>query len=220
MMTSEHSGQLQRNAMELDKETTASFDVDVQKGFTPLCPEELPVAGGETLAEILNRQASFANIRVGSKDAHPANPIWKAGDGIPQFSPVSGKSVDIRWNLHCVSGTTGHELIDGLPHPIDYDFFVQKGVEPDLHPYGACYNDLAGRQSTGVIEFLKMNGIRTVLVGGLATDYCVKTTALQLCAAGFQVVVNLEACRGISPDTVRAAIDEMVGKGIVVVDSL
>lgn len=89
-----------------------------------------------------------------------------------------------------------------------------------MHPYGACYNDLAGRQSTGVIEFLQMNGIKTVIVGGLATDYCVKMTALQLCAAGFQVVVNLEACRGISPGTTRAAIDEMVGKGIVVVESL
>lgn len=206
--------------MEFDKETTASFDVDVQKGFTPLCPEELPVAGGEVLAEVLNRQADLARIRVGSKDAHPANPIWKAGAGKPQFSPVTGENVDIRWNLHCVSGTPGHELIDGLPHPAEYDFFVQKGVEPDMHPYGACYNDLAGRQSTGVIEFLKCNGIETVLVGGLATDYCVKTTALQLCSAGFRVVVNLSACRGISPETVRAAIDEMVEQGIVVADCL
>jgi nicotinamidase/pyrazinamidase len=206
--------------MEFHQETTASFDVDVQKGFTTLCPEELPVAGGEVLAVALNRQATFAKIRVGSKDAHPANPIWKTEEGKHQFSPVAGKSVDIRWNLHCVSGTKGHELIDGLPHPADYDFFVQKGVEPDMHPYGACYNDLAERQSTGVIEFLKINGIKTVIVGGLATDYCVKTTALQLCSAGFRVVVNLEACRGISPETVRAAIAEMADKGIVVVDSL
>lgn len=206
--------------MEFHKQTTASFDVDVQKGFTPICPNELPVAGGHELAVALNRQAGLARIRVGSKDAHPVNPIWKAETANPQFSPVTGKNVDIRWNLHCVVGTKGHELIDGLPHPAEYDFFVQKGVEPDMHPYGACYNDLAGLQSTGVIEFLKINGIETVIVGGLATDYCVKTTALQLCAAGFQVVVNLEACRGISPDTVQAAIDEMGTKGISVVDSL
>jgi nicotinamidase/pyrazinamidase len=210
----------ERDTMEFNKESTASFDVDVQKGFTPLCPDELPVAGGETLAEVLNRQAGLARIRVGSKDAHPANPIWKAEDGKPQFSPLAGKNVDICWNLHCVSGTKGHELIDGLPHPAEYDFFVQKGVEPDMHPYGACYNDLADRQSTGVIEFLQCNAIKTVIVGGLATDYCVKTTALQLCRAGFQVVVNLAACRGISPETVRVAIDEMVDQGIVVADCL
>ncbi|MCM0082383.1 nicotinamidase [Geomonas sp. Red32] len=206
--------------MKLDRETTASFDVDVQKGFTPLCPEELPVAGGETLADPLNRQASLARLRVGSKDAHPLNAVWKVEEGKPPFSPVAGENVDIRWNMHCVAGTRGHELIDGLPHPARYDFFVQKGVEPDMHPYGACYHDLSGRQSTGVIEYLKLNGIRTVLVGGLATDYCVKNTALQLRKAGFEVVVNLEACRGIAEATVDAAIREMRGAGIEVVDSL
>ena len=206
--------------MLFSKESTASFDVDVQKGFTPLCPGELPVAGGEALAEALNRQAGLARIRVGSKDAHPINAIWKAEEGKPQFSQVSGRSVDMRWNLHCVSGTKGHQLIDGLPHPADYDYFVQKGVEPDMHPYGACYHDLEERQSSGVIEYLKVNGIETVIVGGLATDSCVRTTALQLCRAGFKVVVNLEASRGIAPDTVSKAIDEMIENGITVVESL
>ncbi|MFH1026849.1 MAG: nicotinamidase [Pseudomonadota bacterium] len=202
------------------KESTASFDVDVQKGFTSLCPGELPVAGGEALAEALNLQAGLARIRVGSKDAHPSNAIWKAEEGKPQFSPVSGRSVDMRWNLHCVSGTRGHQLIDGLPHPADYDYFVQKGVEPDMHPYGACYHDLEERQSSGVIEYLKVNGIETVIVGGLATDYCVRTTALQLYRAGFRVVVNLQASRGIAPGTVSKAIDEMIENGITVVESL
>ena len=200
-----------------NKELTASFDVDAQKGFTPLCPDELPVAGGDELAEALNRQARSARLRVGSKDAHPVNAVWKASEGNPPFSPVAGRNVDLRWTLHCVPGTTGHQLLDGLPHPADYDFFVQKGVEPDMHPYGACYHDLAERQSTGVIEFLQCNGIKTVLVGGLATDYCVKTTALQLRRAGFLVVVNLAACRGIAPDTVQAALEEMAHGGIVII---
>lgn len=206
--------------MIINWQTTASFDVDVQKGFTPLCPEELPVVGGETLAAALNRQAGLARLRIGSKDAHPVNAVWRASAEAPQFSPVAGKSVDIRWNLHCVPGTRGHELIDGLPHPADYDFFVQKGIEADMHPYGACYHDLAERQSSGVIEFLQCNKIETVLVGGLATDYCVKTTALQLRRGGLEVIVNLAACRGISPDTVRAAVDEMAAAGIVVAEAL
>jgi nicotinamidase/pyrazinamidase len=206
--------------MKINRHKTASFDVDAQKGFTPLCPDELPVPGGHTLAEELNRQAGFARLRVGSKDAHPHNPVWKAGEGGPMFSPVEGKHVDIRWNLHCVAGTRGHQLIDGLPHPADYDFFVQKGIEPDMHPYGACYHDLAERQSTGVIEYLKCNEIDTVIVGGIATDYCVKTTAMQLCRAGFRVVVNLAACRGIAEETVSAAIEEMKESGIIVVERL
>lgn len=206
--------------MIIHRQTTASFDVDAQKGFTPLCPEELPVVGGETLAAALNHQASLARLRIGSKDAHPVNAVWRASVEAPQFSPVAGKNVDIRWNLHCVPGTTGHELIEGLPHPADYDFFVQKGIEPDMHPYGACYHDLAERQSTGVIEFLQCNSIETVLVGGLATDYCVKITALQLRRAGLRVVVNLAACRGIAPETVRLAIAEMTAAGIDVAEAL
>ncbi len=206
--------------MIITRQTTASFDVDAQKGFTPLCPEELPVTGGETLAAVLNRQAGLARLRIGSKDAHPVTAVWRAVTGAPQFSKVAGKNVDIRWNLHCVPGTLGHELIDGLPHPADYDFFVQKGIEPDMHPYGACYHDLAERQSTGVIEFLQYNSIKTVLVGGLATDYCVKTTALQLRRGGLEVIVNLAACRGISADTVLMAVDELAAAGIIVVEAL
>jgi nicotinamidase/pyrazinamidase len=206
--------------MLFDREHTASFDVDAQKGFTPLCPGELPVAGGEGIAGALNRQAGLARLRVGSKDAHPRNALWRATKAKPQFSPLRGTHVDLRWNLHCVAGTRGHQLIDGLPHPAEYDFFVQKGIEPDMHPYGACYHDLAERQSTGVIEFLKYNRIETVLVGGLATDYCVRTTALQLRRAGFQVVVNLAACRGIAPETVRAALEQMTAAGIVMRESL
>lgn len=52
--------------MSFVKRNTASFDVDAQKGFTPLCPDELPVAGGEALAEALNRQAAlpdFVSVR-------------------------------------------------------------------------------------------------------------------------------------------------------------
>ena len=203
-----------------EKNKTASFDIDAQKGFTPICPAELPVPEGDTIAGSLNRQAEFASIRVGSKDWHSTNALWIADSENPQFSPVEGENVDIRWNAHCIAGTEGSELLQGLPHPSEYDFFVWKGMEKDMHPYGACYHDLGEKMSTGVIEFLKSKGIETIIAGGLATDYCVKTTALQLKRAGFNVIVNLEACRGIAEDTITAAVDEMRKAGIKVVDRL
>ena len=198
-----------------NKEFTASFDVDAQKGFTPLCPNELPVAGGDEIVMALNKQATLAKYRVGSKDAHNLNATWVANKDNPQFAPVvgCGDNVDIRWNGHCNVGNPGFELLDGLPAPIDYDFFVWKGIELDLHPYGACYHDLAGKKSTGVIEWLLDKSIEDVIIGGLATDYCVKTTALQL-NEHFDVSVNLTACRGISDATVEQAIDEMTRAGI------
>lgn len=206
--------------MQLNFEKTAAFDVDAQYTFTPECPKELPVAGGTEIVPALNQQAKLARIRVGSKDAHSPKAVWIASAEQPMFSEVSGDNVDIAWNQHAVPGTKGFELIDGLPRPADYDFFVWKGIELDMHPYGACYHDLADKMSTGVIEYLKLNNIENVLVGGLATDYCVKTTALQLNHAGFNVIVNLEACRGIAEETIEQAIKEMKEFGITVIESI
>ena len=75
--------------------------------------------------------------------------------------------------------------------------------------YGACYHDIAERLSTGVIEFLRQKSVTTVIVGGLATDYCVKTTVMQLLRADFQVIVNMAACRGLTPATTQRALAAM-----------
>jgi nicotinamidase/pyrazinamidase len=206
--------------MSINKESTASFDIDPQNGFTPVCPDELPVVGGDEIAAALNEQAKYARLRVGSKDAHPSTAIWAASDTEPQFTPVAGDNVDIRWNMHCVPGTKGFELIDTLPEVVDYDFMVFKGVEPTLHPYGACYHDLNDKLSTGVIEYLKVKNIETVICGGLATDYCVKLTVLQLIKAGFRVVLNLSACRGIDPKGIQLAIKEMTLAGVTVINDI
>ncbi|MGN7611222.1 nicotinamidase [Magnetococcales bacterium HHB-1] len=199
--------------------TIASFDVDAQNCFTPLCPDELPVPEGTEVVKELNLQAKKARLRIGSKDAHTPHAIWVANPNQPQFSPIEGENVDIRWNIHAVPGTTGFQLIHGLPPITAYDFFVWKGIEPDMHPYGACYHDLAEKMSTGVIEYLKQQQIQTILIGGLATDYCVKNTAQQLNAAGFEVVINLAACRGVNPQSTKQALSEMQQEGIHLVTS-
>ena len=203
--------------MNIIKENTASFDIDPQNGFTPICPHELPVTGGDTIAPALNAQAQLARLRIVSKDAHPATAIWKASDTRPQYSSVEGENVDVRWPMHCVPGTKGFELIDGLPKITEYNYTVYKGIEPNMHPYGACYHDLNDQLSTGVIEFLKQNTIDTVICGGLATDYCVKLTVLQLLKAGLNVIVNLEACRGITQEGCESAITEMKDLGAIVI---
>jgi nicotinamidase/pyrazinamidase len=106
---------------------------------------------------------------------------------------------------------------------MDYDYFVYKGVEADAHPYGACYHTLnwkSNKKSTGVIEVLKLLGVVNVIVGGLATDYCVKNTALQLADANFRVYLNLKSSRGISEDTVTAALEEMKEAGVIIINDL
>ena len=197
---------------------TASLDVDPQIGFSPLSPKELPVTDALAIVPELNAQALKVKYRLASKDAHNPSGIWIATDAQPQFSPVGAKNVDIRWNRHCEVGTEGFAFLPGLPAPLEYDFVAYKGIEPDSHPYGACFHDLADTRTTGLIEFLKLRLIDTVIVGGLATDYCVKTTALQLKKSGFDVIINLSACRGIAPNTIDSALADMTAAGIKIVD--
>jgi nicotinamidase/pyrazinamidase len=205
----------------IDVQTCACFDVDPQRGFSPLCPGELPVPGGDEIVDELNRQARFCARRLVSKDCHPAAAPWVAGSPAEVLQPVAGDypELDVKWPSHCVIGTDGNRLLPGLPEEKDYDLVIEKGSDPLKHPYGACYHDLHEKESTGAIEWLREAGITTLVVGGLATDYCVKTTVLQLLRAGFRVLVNRAACRGISPATTRTALDEMAERGAIIIDS-
>ena len=164
--------------MKLDKNATASIDIDCQKGFSDLCPKELPIPDGENIVEALNTQATYASLRIGTKDAHPANAVWIADNEHPAgFDLVGQKNADRYWPAHCIVSTKGFELFDGLPKPEDYDFFVWKGMERNLHPYSAVYHDLEKKVSTGLIEYLKDKKIENVIIGGLCLEFCVKATA-------------------------------------------
>jgi nicotinamidase/pyrazinamidase len=197
----------------------AAFDVDCQKTFTPECPDELPVPEGDEIVDELNANASKAGCRLGSKDAHSPDAIWVASDKQPAFTKLNYEQADMAWPKHAVPGTKGFELLDGLPRITSYDFFVWKGVEPNIHPYGACYHDLKETISTGVIEFLYHKGIKTVLVGGLATEHCVRVTCLQLLRAGFDLLINMQACRGIDPRACDETFQEIINRGGRIADN-
>ena len=199
----------------------ASINVDPQKGFTPLCPDELPVPGGDEIVSALLPQNALADYLIGSSDSHCDAALFKVDTDEDQFKPLDYANTDTTFKMHCKPGTKGFELLDGLPAPTEYDFFVWKGVAPDLHPYGACYHDLAEKLSTGVIEFLRCNDVTTIIVGGLTTDFCVATTARQLQQTGrFKVILHLDACRGIAPDGTQAQIQSLQESGVVIADTI
>lgn len=199
----------------------AAIDVDPQKAFTPLCPNELPVNEGDIIGPALNTQARKANFRVLTKDAHQSKAIWTVDNHSQMLQPLNYPNADLTWVSHAVPGTRGFETIPELPAVTDYDFVVWKGIEEDLHPYGACYHDIAEQLSTGLIEWLIAKEVDTVLIGGLATDYCVKTTALQLVKSKqFKVIVNVEACRGIATETIELAYKEMSQAGITIIQNI
>ena len=197
-----------------------SIDVDAQKTFSPLCPQELPVAEGDTIVAELNAQAALADLRVMSKDAHSPSAKWIVDKAVDMLQPTGMPNADLTWVPHAIVGTPGFELLDGLPAATGYDYCVWKGVDPEFHPYGACFHDIDEKLSTGLLEWLHSKQVQTVIVGGLATDYCVKTTVLQLLNGGaWQVIVNAAACRGIAPDTTEAAWNEMMAHGAIVLEN-
>ena len=193
----------------LDINKTASLDVDSQQGFTPLQPDELPVIGGDEIVNELNANAKYAKYRIASKDAHSRNADWVASEILPQFTPLNYDNADLAWNPHCNVGEEGFELLPGLPKMSDYDFIVYKGVERNMHPYGACYHDYDEKISTGLIEWLTVHEIETVIVGGLTLDYCVKVTIRQLLDADFNVILNLASTRAIDTDNAMEVLEEL-----------
>ncbi|NAX20167.1 isochorismatase family protein [Vibrio sp. V39_P1S14PM300] len=203
----------------LDRATTAALDVDPQKGFSELCPNELPVAGALDIVDELKRNHSKAALTLVSRDMHPPGAAWEADTPDQMLQPVGLPEVDIKWNPHCVVGTPGVELLPGLPAVREYDFQINKGIDPDAHPYGAFYHDQADTLSTGGLEFLRANRIHTVILGGLALDFCVKKSIEQLLEAGFNVVLNLAATRAVFAENTAQVAAELSAKGVTVVDT-
>ena len=118
------------------KNFIAAFDIDAQKTFTPVCPDELPVAEGDKIVPELNAQAKLACLRIASRDAHSPYAKWIATEEHPCLTPLAGyPDLDLYWTKHAIVGTPGFEFIDGLD-PEAYAFQSLKGIEPDKHPYG------------------------------------------------------------------------------------
>ena len=194
---------------------TASLDVDAQKGFTPLCPLELPVPNGDKIVKECNNNAAMCKYRYMSKDAHSSKSLWIATPENPQFSEIKGDNINMRWNGHCIVGTYGFELLDGLPHPSEYDFIVYKGAEKDMHPYSPVYHDLAKNISTGLIEKAKCDGVDTFVVGGLAlcsemTPLCLGEAVIDLSKAGFNVILNMGATAWLGSEEGKNKFVEML----------
>ena len=95
-----------------------------------------------------------------------------------------------------------------------------KGVDPGIDSYSAFF-DNAHRRSTGLGEYLKENGVTEVYIVGLATDYCVKFSALDAVELGFETYVVTDGCRGIdlNPGDIDEAFNEMRQAGVKLVDA-
>jgi nicotinamidase/pyrazinamidase len=156
--------------------TRALVIVDFQNDFCP--GGALAVPDGDAIAGRINEHAASGeyHVVIATRDWHPADHNSFADQGGP-------------WPVHCVAETQGAELHHALdPTPIDH--VVDKGQAADTDGY-------SGFEGTALADLLREREVDHVTVVGLATDYCVKNTALDALRHGFAVTVDSTATRGV-----------------------
>jgi nicotinamidase/pyrazinamidase len=171
--------------------------VDFQNDFTP--GGALAVPEGDTIAPKLNELAASGDydVVIATRDWHPADHSSFAEQGGP-------------WPVHCVAGTQGAQLHADLDRS-RIDVTVDKGQEVKTDGY-------SGFAGTDLEEILRERGVTQVTVVGLATDYCVKNTALDALRAGFAVTVDSNAVRGVEVepgDSERALAEVRAAGGVM-----
>ncbi len=170
--------------------------VDFQNDFTPGGALEVPhgdeIAG--RVSELLD--SGRFDLVVATRDWHPADH--------GSFDTADPPGI---WPVHCVQGTEGAELHSGLDRS-RVDVVVDKGQDPQVEGY-------SGFQATELEQVLRDRGIDKVTLVGLATDYCVRHTALDALRAGFAVEVDREGVRGIDvqPGDVERTFAEITEAG-------
>lgn len=166
--------------------------VDFQNDFTP--GGALAVPRGDEIAERLNALAADDrfDLVVATRDWHPPEHSSFAAQGGP-------------WPVHCVADSEGAQLHAGLDQAL-VDVIVDKGTDPSTEGY-------SGFDGTDLATLLRDRGIDRITVAGLATDYCVRATALDALEAGFAVTVDDRASRGIDPADSAKALDEVRAAG-------
>ncbi|MBE7453024.1 MAG: bifunctional nicotinamidase/pyrazinamidase [Kofleriaceae bacterium] len=193
--------------------------VDLQNDFCP--GGALAVRGGDETIAVANRVARHFELVVATQDWHPADHGSFAANHVGaapyQVVDLHGLS-QVLWPVHCVQGTPGAAFHAGLTARVDQVF--PKGTDPTVDSYSGFW-DNGRRKDTGLAAWLRGRGVRTVYVLGLATDYCVKFTALDACGEGFATYLVEDGCRAVelAAGDGERAIDELRASGVVVLDS-
>lgn len=188
-------------------ERTALVVVDVQNDFADSAGS-LAVRGADAILPRVNDAISRAiearSLIVATQDWHP--------EVTPHFAKDGGT-----WPVHCVAGTWGAELHPSLRLPADSER-VRKGANGEDGYSGFTTRDpvTAREKPTELEDVLRANGVERVVVCGLATDYCVKATALDAVRLGFESIVLASATAAVdlTPGDGERAIAEMTGAGV------
>lgn len=188
--------------------------IDVQNDFLPGGALAVP-HGDEVIPVVLSLMDRFELV-VATQDWHP--PLHQSfASQHPGRHP--GEVIDLHglpqvlWPDHCVQGSAGADFARAID-PARFDAIFQKGQDPAVDSYSGFF-DNGRRHATGLGDWLRGRGVDTVTVLGLATDYCVKWTALDALELGLTTQVVVDGCRGVglAPGDVERALAELAQRG-------
>ncbi len=197
-----------------DLAKTAFLIIDVQNDFCP--GGALAVADGDAIVPLINRIAPHFGSRVLTQDWHPADHLSFAAQhpGAEPFSTAEMPyGTQVLWPTHCVQGTEGAWMHRELVTQ-NADLIVRKGFRREIDSYSAFFeND--HETPTGLAGYLRERGFESVALAGLATDFCVRFSAVDAARLGFRTTVVEDACRAIDLDgSLAAAKAEMAESGV------
>ena len=197
--------------------------VDLQRDFTRFKNGSLPIEGTDeayikTLEENTKKLKEAGFPIFATQDWHPANhaSFFTNHKGKKAFDVIKLRGKDqILWPPHCVQNTPGSEIL--LDKKI-FNAIIKKGTDSQYDSYSGFQDD--GGKKTDMEKILKKNKTRKLVVYGIGTDDCVKTTALDGATLGYKVIFIKNLSRGVAQDTSLMAIEEMKAKGVVVLDDI
>lgn len=189
--------------------------IDLQNDFMP--GGALAVPEGLDAIKAANYAQNFFDVVIATKDWHPADHLSFA---INHENKTPFEVIDLYglsqtlWPAHCVQYTLGAEFVSSL-NQSHIHYVVTKGETKTLDSYSAFF-DNAHRNQTGLCAYLQKRGIDEVYLLGVATEYCVKFSALDAVKLGLQTHVIIDGCRGINlqPNDISHACDEMRDHGV------
>ena len=194
--------------------------VDVQNDFLP--GGALEVRHGDQIIPVINEIIEKFELVIATKDWHPQNHKSFASQylGKNPGDIIKLKNLEqVLWPDHCVQGTDGAEFSKELDLSKIKKVFV-KGIDFEIDSYSGFY-DNGHLRSTGLVDYLREAMVEEIYIVGLATDYCVKFTALDSVKEGFKTFVIADATKAVnlSPNDYEDALEEMQKSGVIILNS-
>ena len=191
--------------------------VDIQNDFLP--GGRLAVPDGDKIIPKVNDLIKKFDLVIATQDWHPVNHISFAENhkGKKPGDKITVEGVEqILWPSHCVHNTYGAEFAKDLLKD-KFTAVIRKGTDPMIDSYSGFF-DNARKKDTGLDDLLKSLNVSEVYIVGLATDYCVKFTALDAVSLGYKTHVIREACMGVNlkPNDTENALNELKKAGVII----